>query len=149
MAGVRLRDVEPGDLEIFYEHQLDEESAALAQFAPRDRAAFMEHWERRILANPDADARTVEADGEVVGNVVAWTEGGQRLVGYWIGKAFWGRGHATAALGAYLDAVETRPLHARVAPHNTGSIRVLEKCGFRFVGEEDGGDGLVDLVYVL
>jgi RimJ/RimL family protein N-acetyltransferase len=146
---VRLRPVEPGDLEVFYQHQLDEESAAMAQFTPRGRAAFVEHWEQRILANPDADARTVVADGEVVGNVVAWTEDGERLVGYWIGKPFWGRGHATAALRAYLEEVETRPLHARVAPHNAGSIRVLEKCGFRLIGRADGGDGLVDLLYVL
>jgi RimJ/RimL family protein N-acetyltransferase len=146
---VRLRAVEPDDLRVFYEHQLDEESAAMAQFASRDEAAFREHWEERILANPDADARTVVADGEVVGNVVAWTEDGERLVGYWIGKPFWGRGHATAALRAYLEEVETRPLHARVAPHNAGSIRVLEKCGFRLIGRAEGGDGLVDLVYVL
>jgi RimJ/RimL family protein N-acetyltransferase len=26
--------------------------------------------------------------------------------------------------------VHPRPLHARVATHNIGSIRVLEKCGF-------------------
>jgi RimJ/RimL family protein N-acetyltransferase len=31
-----------------------------------------------------------------------------------------------------------RPLHAAVAKHNVGSIRVLEKCGFAVVGEEEG-----------
>jgi ribosomal-protein-alanine N-acetyltransferase len=30
-----------------------------------------------------------------------------------------------------------RPLHARVAKHNHGSIRVLERNGFVLVGSED------------
>ena len=37
-----------------------------------------------------------------------------------------------------------RPLHAHVAKHNAGSIRVLEKCGFRLELEEDA-----ELVFVL
>ena len=78
-----------------------------------------------------------------------WTEDGDRLVGYWIGKPFWGRGIATAALEAYLAEEKTRPLRARVSDRNRGSIRVLEKCGFRPVAREDGGEGVVDLVYEL
>ncbi|CAM5241416.1 hypothetical protein SHIRM173S_09754 [Streptomyces hirsutus] len=31
-----------------------------------------------------------------------------------------------------------RPLHARVAADNAGSLRVLEKCGFRVVARETG-----------
>jgi RimJ/RimL family protein N-acetyltransferase len=30
-----------------------------------------------------------------------------------------------------VDEVSARPLYAHVAAHNVGSIRVLEKCGFR------------------
>lgn len=30
-----------------------------------------------------------------------------------------------------------RPLYAAVARHNVGSIRVLQKCGFTILGEED------------
>lgn len=146
---VRLRAVEPADLPVFYEHQLDEEAAAMAAFTSRDRDAFTVHWEQRVLGGDDVVARTIVADEEVVGNVVSWPQEGERLVGYWIGKPFWGRGIATLALRAFLEEVETRPLHARVARHNAGSIRVLEKCGFRLVGQADGGDGLVEFVYVV
>ena len=146
---VRLRAVEPDDLQVFYEHQQDEEAAAMAAFAPRDEEAFTAHWQR-ILRDDRCTARTIVADDEVVGNVVSWwTDGGDRLVGYWIGKPFWGRGIATAALEAYLAEEETRPLRAHVSDRNRGSIRVLEKCGFRLVSREDGGDGVVDLVYEL
>jgi len=146
---VLLRAVESADLPVFYEHQLDEEAAAMAVFASRDREAFTVHWEQRVLGDEAVVARTVVADGEVVGNVVSWPQDGERLVGYWIGKPFWGRGIATRALQAFLEELETRPLHARVARHNAGSIRVLEKCGFRLVGQADGGDGLVEFVYVV
>ncbi len=57
--------------------------------------------------------------------------------GYWIGREYWGKGIASAALADFLDVVEDRPLHARVAKHNAGSIRVLEKCGFARCGEND------------
>ena len=45
---------------------------------------------------------------------------------------------------AFLGEEESRPLHAGVLPANAGSLRVLEKCGFAVVGEDDD-DGLVIL----
>jgi L-amino acid N-acyltransferase YncA len=41
----------------------------------------------------------------------------------------------TSALGL-LQAQTERPLYARAAKDNFGSVRVLEKCGFRVIGEE-------------
>ncbi|MDQ3660597.1 MAG: GNAT family N-acetyltransferase [Actinomycetota bacterium] len=32
------------------------------------------------------------------------------------------------------------PLRAHVAKHNVGSLRVLEKCGFKIVGESAHGN---------
>lgn len=32
----------------------------------------------------------------------------------------------------------TRPLHARAAADNAGSVRVLEKCGFTVTGTDRG-----------
>ena len=72
----------------------------------------------------------------MAGNVVSFVQSGEREVGYWIGKEYWGKGVATQALSAFLDQIDTRPLYAHVARHNIGSIRVLEKCGFRISGGE-------------
>jgi RimJ/RimL family protein N-acetyltransferase len=69
-------------------------------------------------------------EGCVAGNVVSWRSEGRQEVGYWLGGEWWGRGIATAALSQLLGHVPQRPLHACVAPHNAGSLRVLEKCGF-------------------
>jgi RimJ/RimL family protein N-acetyltransferase len=138
---VTLREVTEADLPVFFEHQRDEEAVRMAAFASRDRDAFTAHW-TKILANPELATRTVLADGVVAGNIGAFGRDGDRLIGYWIGREFWGRGVATAGLAAFLDVERTRPLHAHVAKHNLGSVRVLEKCGFEQVGEVRGGDGV-------
>lgn len=91
-----------------------------------------------ILASPDVVTRTVLADGDVVGHVAVYGEPGEREVTYFIDRYYWGRGIATAALWGLLAEVPERPLLARAAADNTGSVRVLEKCGFRVVGEDRG-----------
>jgi RimJ/RimL family protein N-acetyltransferase len=128
-ASVRLRDVADGDLPIFFEHQRDPEAICMASFPSRDWDAFLAHWSR-IIGDPDVLVQTILVDEHVVGNVVSWKADGRRLVGYWIGKDWWGRGVASAGLGAFLERFPVRPLYARVAKDNIRSIRVLEKCGF-------------------
>ena len=62
--------------------------------------------------------------------------GDEREVSYWLGKGFWGRGIATQALYLYLEIIIQCPLYARVAKDNLGSVRVLEKCGFKPIGTD-------------
>lgn len=138
MSGtVLLRDVTQDDLPIFFEHQRDPEATQMAGFPSREREAFMAHW-AKVLANPDNDTQAILFDGVVAGNIVSFTQDGEREVGYWLGREFWGKGIATRALTAFLEQIMTRPqhapqhapLHAHVVKHNIGSRRVLEKCGF-------------------
>jgi RimJ/RimL family protein N-acetyltransferase len=140
-SAVTIRPVRQDDLPILFEHQRDPEANAMAAFPARDREAFMEHW-TRILSDDSMVARAIELDGRVAGNVGSFEYEGRREVGYWIDRAYWGRGVATLALAAFLDEEIRRPLFAGVAPHNVGSIRVLEKCGFERTGEI-GADGHV------
>ncbi len=153
---IRLREVEPGDLPLFFAHQQDAEAAAMAAFPSRDRAAFDQHW-AKTLANPANMVRTIvvasavstEPGEQVAGNVCSFTRDGLREVGYWIDRAYWGRGVATAAVSAYLRLEQTRPLYAGVAQHNTASIRVLQKCGFTFVRSDDGEPIVAEDAHVL
>jgi RimJ/RimL family protein N-acetyltransferase len=126
---VRLRDVTEDDLPIFFEHQRDPDATRMASFAAREWDAFLAHWDR-IMTDPAVFVQTVLVDEQVAGNVVSWESEGIRLVGYWFGKPWWGRGVASAALAEFLRQVAIRPLYARVAKDNANSIRVLEKCGF-------------------
>ncbi|MBE2213215.1 MAG: GNAT family N-acetyltransferase [Opitutaceae bacterium] len=136
-TSVTLRAVDSADLPVFFEHQLDPEATRLAAFPSRERDAFMAHW-AKILADPACVARTIVHDGRIAGNIGAWTDADtrERLVGYWIGRAQWGRGIATAALSQFCHDERARPLTARVAKHNTPSLRVLQKCGFVLSGED-------------
>jgi RimJ/RimL family protein N-acetyltransferase len=147
-----LREVVEADLDVFYEQQLDPEATRMALFPSRDREAFDAHW-RRLLANDALTNRTIVADGKVAGNIGCWEQDGRRLVGYWLGREFWGRGLATQALAELLDEVEARPVHAWVASSNIGSIRVLEKCGFVAAGsrteDEKLGEPVEELLYEL
>ena len=143
---IRLREVEPGDLPLFFEHQRDPVAVEMVAFTSRDRAAFDAHW-AKILADRTGLIRTIvlapsesadAAAGEhVAGNIVSWNSDGKRELGYWIDRAYWGRGIATAALAAFLRLEQTRPLFAGVARHNAASRRVLEKCGFTFAEDDD------------
>ena len=83
-----------------------------------------------MLADESLVTRTIVADGAVVGNIGCWTQDGLRLVGYCVGRDFWGRGLATSALAELADEIPGRPLHAWVAATNVGSTRVLEKRDF-------------------
>jgi RimJ/RimL family protein N-acetyltransferase len=136
---VALREVHDSDLPVFYRQTNDPEALHMAAFTvenPADRELFEAHW-KRIRASSDV-VRTVLVDGDVVGNAAAYGEPGEREVTYWIDRAHWGRGIATAALRALLEQVTERPLFARAAADNLGSRRVLEKCGFRETGRACG-----------
>jgi RimJ/RimL family protein N-acetyltransferase len=143
---VTLRDVTEDDLSHFFEHQIDPDAARMAAFPSRDREAHMAHW-HKVLANSTNVTRTIVCDGQVAGNMGSWVQDGDRLIGYWLGKSFWGRGIATAALSRFLTIVQSRPLYAHVVRTNRGSIRVLEKCGF--TPETGGADDPEELLMVL
>ncbi len=142
----------------------------MVDFKSRDRAAFDQHW-AKILASGTGLIRTIvitsdvspeppvvvasgvspESAEHVAGNIVSWDSDGKREIGYWLDRAYWGRGVATAALAIFLRLEQTRPLYAGVAKHNVASVRVLQKCGFTFrastdESSADAGDSHVLLV---
>jgi len=137
---IQLRDTTEDDLPILFEQQLDPEANRLAAFTardPSDGAAFTAHW-TRILGDDAIVTQTILCDGQVAGNILSFEHFGKPSVGYWLGREFWGRGIATRALQLFLRRVTTRPLYAGAAKDNLASLRVLEKCGFKIVGEACG-----------
>ena len=139
-----LREVRDEDLPLLFEQWADPVAAHMAAFtAPdhMDRDAFERRWSRLRADEADADwgtvlTRVIVVDDEVAGTIGSWGEPGEREVTYWIGRSYWGKGIATAALKAFLAVERSRPLHARVASDNVASRRVLEKCGFGVIATE-------------
>lgn len=135
---VSIREVEPNDLPVFFEQLQDEEANNMAAFISRDpnnKRAFDKHW-KKILSDDSVIIRTILYQKKIAGHVGSYILFGEREIFYWIGKEFWGKGVATSALNRFIKAVKTRPLHARTAKDNLRSVRVLEKCGFKFIGED-------------
>jgi len=143
MTSIRLRPVEPADLDAFFEHQRDPVALRIGRLASRERAEFDAHW-AKILADPAAIQRTVERDGAVVGYIGSFVRGELREVAYWYGREHWGRGIATDALRRFLDEVHERPLFARVTVEHVASRRVLEKVGFYVKAKESTADSAGD-----
>jgi len=143
-----LRPTTASDLPVLFAQQNEPGAAEMVGFTPRDWPAFEAHW-TKLIANPELWTQTVEVDGQVAGYVLAYETDGAWEIGYWLGRAFWGRGLATAAAQAFLTLMEARPVRAHVVAHNIGSIRVLEKCGFQHCGIVRGEDGRLDEVVLL
>jgi [ribosomal protein S5]-alanine N-acetyltransferase len=80
----------------------------------------------------------VDVGGSVAGGIGVMVGTGTEAMtgnfGYWLGRAYWGRGIATAAARAMLAYVHSSMavvrLQAPVFAWNPASMRVLEKAGF-------------------
>jgi RimJ/RimL family protein N-acetyltransferase len=132
---MRLREVTDDDLDELYAQQADRVSYEMAAVPTRDRPAFDAHWQM-LRADPEVLLRVIDVDGAVAGSMLSFVLRGDRVIGYWIGREFWGRGIATQALAQLLTIETRRPLRAHVFRPNRASARVLEKNGFRLLAEE-------------
>ena len=138
MSIIALRNLEDADLDALFDQMRDPEAVHMAAFTakdPNDRAAFDAHM-RKVRTLPENLVRAVTLDKEFVGTVGSFIIDGETEVTYWINRRYWGRGIATRALELLLEIETTRPLHARAASDNPGSLRVLAKVGFVQIGTE-------------
>ena len=95
-------------------------------------------WLRFVEQLPPGTNFAIAVDGEAVGTI-ALTLGDDvnrrsAEVGYWLGRAYWGRGIATAVVAAFSESAfasfDVCRLHASVFEWNRASMRVLEKAGY-------------------
>lgn len=121
--------------------------AAFTPPDPSDRDAFAAHM-ARVRSSPENVLKAVVYDDVLVGSVASFIMEGETEVTYWIDRAYWGRGIATAALEQLLSLVPVRPVFARAASDNLGSLRVLARCGFAAIGTNQdyaaGRDGVIE-----
>lgn len=107
---------------------------AAASESREDRCAYV------IVLKPDSGSRDLEtATDQVIGACSygapsAGYEGFE--IGYWLGEAHWGQGHAAEACHALIDHIFVRTtacsVWATCRVTNARGRRVIEKCGFQF-----------------
>jgi [ribosomal protein S5]-alanine N-acetyltransferase len=101
-----------------------------------------EEWIGIAMAAPRGQILAIEVDGAVAGGIAVEPHEGERqgtaLFGYWLGRAYWGRGIATEAARMLSDFAlqsgDLRRLEAMVFAPNAASAKVLTKCGFTLEG---------------
>jgi RimJ/RimL family protein N-acetyltransferase len=133
---VSLRPLEDRDLDTIYQQVTDPESVRMAAFTAEDqidRRAFLNRMSR-LRADTSVSYRAIDVDGAVAGTIASFRIDNKPEVTYWVDRTQWGKGIASAALQILLAETAERPLYARAASDNVGSLRVLEKAGFRRVG---------------
>lgn len=144
-GGVVLRSWEPRDADSLARHANDRE----VWLNLRDRFPHpytvddARRWIALCASEPLRSTNlAIDLDGEAVGAV-----GFDRLldvhrftaeIGYWLGRAVWGRGIATRALAAAtrhaFERHDFERLEAGVFEWNPASARVLEKAGYEREG---------------
>jgi len=138
MSQIGLRAVRDDDLNAIYDQMRDPVAVRMAAFTaddPDDRAAFDAHFVR-VRTDPEILMFAITVDGELAGTVASFPVGDDTEITYWVDRAWWGRGVATRAVELLLELVPVRPVMARAASDNAGSLAVLRKVGFRAVGKE-------------
>jgi RimJ/RimL family protein N-acetyltransferase len=128
------------DLETLFVFQTNKDGIRMAAFTPADpsdKEFYMKKW-TTIVENPDIRMQTIRFENKIVGSVAHFDIMEETNISYWIDQQHWGKGFATEALKTFIKDSVKRPLFARVAYDNYGSQKVLEKCGFRSIGEGKG-----------
>ena len=134
-----LRPFEEEDLEDFYAYACDPEVGPKAGWKPHDSRE--ESWGvlQRFIREQEVWAVVEKTSGRVIGSVGLHKDEKRscediRMLGYVIGRKWWGKGYATEAAEAVLR-FGFRHMHLRMVtiyhyPFNSRSRRVIEKCGF-------------------
>ncbi len=132
-ARLTLRSAGAGDLEAFWQILSDPVTMRHWSTAPHDSRAVTAEWLDRMIARAGSGReRVIELDGRVIGKA-----GAHNLpeVGFILHRDHWGQGLATEAMAAIIAHIwattEADHLFADVDPRNAGSVRALQKLGFR------------------
>jgi RimJ/RimL family protein N-acetyltransferase len=132
------------------------DAPAFARYRNLDEIARYQDWDlpygiddaHRALAAQDGHTDLTDGDwtqvaiehaGTVIGDLAVSldTAGRHATIGYTLAPEYHGRGFASEAAGALVDAVLALGVHrilATLDPANTASMRVVEGLGFRFEG---------------
>jgi ribosomal protein S18 acetylase RimI-like enzyme len=94
-------------------------------------------WFAKAIADPARDIFIAEEHGERVGMVRFDQTDDNYMVSICVAPAARGRGVGSAMLERAM-AAHRRPYVAEIMPENTASLRIFQRCGFRYLMAEQG-----------
>jgi len=144
LASCRLRPWRKQDLDALIRYANDREVwiNLRERFPHPYTEGDAQRWLEYSCGEPTAVQWAIEVDGEAVGGIGLEPQGDiERIsaeIGFWLGRAFWGRGLMTQAVSAVSEWALNQPqclrLYASVLEWNPASMRVLEKAGYQCEG---------------
>jgi RimJ/RimL family protein N-acetyltransferase len=105
-------------------------------YTPKDAGMWLDSQAERPDPAPDATAFAIDIKGEgYVGTVgIHQGDSGEPVLGYWLGKPWWGRGYMTEAAGTvrdwYFAATNSERLLCGAFHFNAASLAIQRKLGF-------------------
>lgn len=141
---LRLRRFRAGDAQSIFDNWAnDPEVTRYLTWNPHGDVSVTEKFlEARLRAyeEPDYYGYGIErrSDGELMGalDVVGYHHGNP-VIGYCLGRRFWGNGYMTEAVKALIEELKEDgygTIVIKACDYNDRSKRVIEKCGFELVG---------------
>lgn len=151
---LRLRPPQESDAEGLFPHVSDPQVAQYVTWAAHTSIEQTRQWLRDIkgfITDGSSMVWLIEHAGIPIGCIgvhgITWALRAVRYdraeLGYWLGRSMWGQGLMSEAAAAVVrwafDTLGLHKLNVMCFEENTGSRRVIDRCGFRFVGrlEED------------
>jgi len=144
---VSIRPLRFSDAPYLYENVKDKEivtwTVSIPHPYPKDGALKFVRKVRYNIEKKKAYAFGIvlKETGTVIGVVelmaLDWRDKNAEI-GYWLGRKYWAEGLMTEAVRLILEFgfgnLKLHRIYAKLFKENTGSVRVLEKCGFKLEG---------------
>lgn len=149
---LRLRPWREDDAEALYPLARDPEIGPRCGWVPHKSVEGSIEVLRRVLMKENTWAVTGKGSDRPIGSLGVFPTDfgagkGQPEIGYWLGRAFWGRGYIPEAVRRAIGLCFESGAEAVWCAHfigNEKSRRVIEKCGFHYCapGRFTGADGV-------
>ena len=148
---LRLRLWREDDAEALYPLASDPEIGPRCGWIPHKSVEDSREVLRRVLMKENTWAVTEKGSDRSIGSLGVFPTdfgagSGQPEIGYWLGRAYWGRGYIPEAVREVISLCFESGAQTVWCAHFVGndrSRRVIEKCGFRYRAPErfTGADG--------
>jgi len=142
-----LRPWQESDLADFFEYASVDGVGQMAGWLPHKNMEESQMILNMFIADKKTLALELKENGKVIGSIgledIDFKDAGHlqgREIGYALSKVYWGRGLMPEAVNAVISyCFRELAFDWLTCDHfvwNRQSCRVIEKCGFRYVGEE-------------
>lgn len=139
-----LRNITESDAQDIYEYSINPNVGPKAGWEPHKSIEDTKEIMKVIFLNqPHVFGIVLPETGKLIGSLGLLSDPKREydkamMLGYALGEEYWGKGYMTEAAQAVIkygfENLGLELISCNCYPFNIGSMRVIEKCGFKFEG---------------